>query len=183
TFLVLAGWMSVFSRSNLKRGALYAAVAGTIFLATTLVAVDAPISFGIMFCMAASTLIHIPLERIGRGIPPWLGSTLCIVTFILTFDLPRSPHPLPGLAWLGLPDATFSSGDYYPLLPYSLLYFLGAELGRWHALRHAGEEEEFPRWAYVDHVPALSWMGRHALPIYLAHQPIVLGLIILLLGG
>lgn len=34
-----------------------------------------------------------------------------------------------------------------------------------------------PAWAYANPIPALASLGRHALPFYLLHQPIILGVL------
>ena len=49
TFLLVAGMMCSFSHSNLRRSAKYGAFAIAIYLATTVAAVDDPISFGIIY--------------------------------------------------------------------------------------------------------------------------------------
>ncbi len=63
TFLLVSGWMCSFSHDNLTRSLRYLAVALVIFAATSLAAVDDPISFGIIFCIGAATLADALLER------------------------------------------------------------------------------------------------------------------------
>ena len=36
---------------------------------------------------------------------------------------------------------------------------------------------ETPKWAYANPIPALASLGRHALPFYLLHQPVILGVL------
>ena len=38
-------------------------------------------------------------------------------------------------------------------------------------------EKPAPSWAYANPLPALAGLGRHALPFYLLHQPIILGVL------
>lgn len=61
-FLALAGWMTSHSRSNLKRGLRYSLVALLIWAATTVSGVGISISYGIMYCMAVSTLLWCAIE-------------------------------------------------------------------------------------------------------------------------
>lgn len=63
-FLALAGWMTSLSKSNIRRAVIYGLTALVIWIATTVASVDTPISFGIMYCMAASTLLWWALERL-----------------------------------------------------------------------------------------------------------------------
>lgn len=66
-FLFLAGVMSSYSRNNYRRAAKYALFALAIFAVTTIAAVDDAISFGIIFCMAACTLVTAVLEPFGSA--------------------------------------------------------------------------------------------------------------------
>ena len=182
TFLFVAGCMCPLSRSNLRRALQYGAVALPIWAVTSLVAVDTPISFGIIYCMAACTLVAWALQRV-RALP--VGPAAALVLFVaflalldlrhgvvgvggLTVELPHALYETPGLAWLGLPGPGFSSGDYYPLLPFLLIYLSGAAMGTWWARRG------YPEWARQARLEPLSWVGRHALLIYVAHQPLLL---------
>lgn len=63
-FLFLAGVMSSYSRNNYRRAAKYGLFALAIFAVTAIAAVDDAISFGIIFCMAACTLVTAILETL-----------------------------------------------------------------------------------------------------------------------
>ena len=88
----------------------------------------------------------------------------------LSVGLPRGLYGGEGLAWLGLPGPSFSSGDYYPLLPYLMVYLAGTAMGSSWAARG------YPGWARRASVPALTFLGRHALAAYVIHQPVLLAL-------
>lgn len=189
TFLAVAGWMCSFSRNNLARAGRYLAVAAAIYVATSLAAVDDPINFGIIFCMGASTLVDALLEK--GGIEP--RGRVCAAVLVLCFllclsvpagslggpffsvPLPEALYRSPALAWLGFPGPGFVSGDYYPLLPFSLMYGAGIALGRW--FKGAG----YPPWVLRIRCRPLQWLGRHALAVYVIHQPLLL-LVFWLLG-
>lgn len=94
-------------------------------------------------------------------------------SFALTWGIPKVVYPLPYLAWLGFPGPGFVSGDYYPLIPFVFMYltgFFAAQAARASSL-------EAPAWAYANPIPALAVLGRHALPFYLLHQPVILGVL------
>lgn len=105
TFLALAGWMTSLSRSNLRRGCQYAAVAVAIWIATSWAAVDTPISFGIIYCMAACTLLWWCLEHaFPQALTRWRGPAafLCVVLFGVLYQVPRSRYAVgasPGWAF------------------------------------------------------------------------------------
>jgi uncharacterized membrane protein len=197
TFLLIAGVMCNYSRDNLKRSGRYLLVAALIFVATSVAKVDVPISFGIIFCMGASTLLYALLERLGLtgkregggdGVDLCLAALL-FVAFLATLKLPqgllglgpwqvmvpRGPYDSGMLDWAGFPSPTFASGDYYPVIPFSLLYLAGSHLGRV-LLRHEGIRS----WLETHGCPPLEWVGRHALWIYVLHQPLLVGVFTLL---
>ncbi len=170
TFLFLAGWMFGFSKSNLKRGIKYAIVAVVIFLVTTIAQVDIPINFGIVYCMAASTLLIYELTKTPLHMNPALGCIFCLVFFIATYQLPKGTYAIEGLAWLGIPSATFSSGDYYPLLPYTFMYALGYFSMRAYEL----SSNKYSGVPFNLTCAPLEAIGQHSLGLYLLHQPIIL---------
>lgn len=190
TFLFVAGCMCPLSRSNLRRSAEYGVVALAIWVATSVVAVDVPISFGIIYCMAACTFVAWALSRAGALPRGRLAAIVLILVFLalqdlrdgtvglgpLSVQLPEGLYETAWLAWLGLPGGSFASGDYYPVLPYLALYLAGAAMGsRW-------KERGYPRWACEARVAPLNFVGRHALIVYIAHQPVILGLSALIAG-
>jgi len=212
-FLLIAGIMCSYSRNNLKRALKYLFVAAAIWIATTLIAVDTPISYGIIYCMGFSSLLAWPLEilfhdnrdarstelddRISRAKNGPKSKRLAIVAatlflaFLLTLDVPQGrlglgifggPYiELPSglytteaLNWLGFPGPSFASGDFYPPIPYSLLFLVGTTLGLITKLHGV------PSILKKIHCTPLEWIGRHALEIYVVHQPIVLALLTLI---
>lgn len=182
SFIFIAGCMCALSRNNLKRGGVYALFAVGIFVVTSVAAVDVPISFGVIYCMAACTLVEWALERLGARPCGYVAAALLFAAFILLLGLPEGTvgigplaAPVPRVlystewfSWLGLPGPHFSSGDYYPLLPYLLLYLTGTACGTlWH-------QRGYPRWAYANVARPLQLVGRHALLVYVIHQPVLL---------
>lgn len=188
TFLLLAGVMCSLSRNNLKRAGKYAAFAVSIFVVTSIASVDAPISFGIIYCMAFSTFLFWLLQTLGISPKGPIAAITFFALFLLAYNVPRGfvgfapmSMPLPRalydsnlLSCLGFPGPEFISSDYYPPLPFSLLYLCGSSMGCW------WHERGFPKlfWAYG--CPPLELIGRHSLLVYAIHQPVLLGLVQLL---
>lgn len=175
-FLALAGWMTSHSRSNLKRGLRYSLVALLIWAATAVSGVGTSISYGIMYCMAASTLLWCVMDKFAPRLTterPSVCAALLLLAFTALYMVPRSSYPIEGFAWLGFPGPEFRSGDYYPIIPFSLLLLSSAFASR--GFTRSGRK--VPAWMYRGIFPPLAFVGRHALAIYVMHQPIALATI------
>lgn len=174
-FILLSGASSSISRSNLRRGLELAAVAAGVSLVTWIGNHDAFIVFGILHCLAACTLLYALLRpaisRIPDRIQPWLWVILTVVTFVLT-DVVRTD--VPGFWIFGFPTADFFSADYFPLLPWIFVYLFGAWAGP------AIFGRRLPAWFYEIRCAWLAYIGRHSLIIYLAHQPVILGVMLVI---
>lgn len=192
TFLLLAGLMCVLSRSNAQRALRYGLFAAALFVITTLAAVDTPISFGVIFCMAASTALYEVLDRLHCAPRGYSAAALLGLAFILCLELPHGVIGLPAwgfvvklpsawysldaLSFLGFMGPHFASGDYYPLLPYSLLFLAGSALGA------QGKKYGWPRLMYALRCTPLNIAGRYPLWIYALHQPLLLLVFSLVFG-
>lgn len=82
----------------------------------------------------------------------------------------QTPH-----LWLfGFTTPDFASADYFPLLPWFFVFLLGTWAGRY---VKAGR---LPQWFYTTKAPRLALVGRHALLLYVLHQPLLYALTMLL---
>ena len=183
SFLLIAGIMCTFSRNNFKRAAVYLGVAAAVYVVTSMVDKSVEISFGIIYCMGFCTLVAACLLALGfkpKGVA-WAIAFFVIFLLLLELpsgrisffgmdiaDVPRAPYLSGNFSWLGFPGPDFISADYYPPLPYLFLYLTGWSLGL--VLKDRGYPE--PVWLFS--IPALETVGRYALPIYAAHQPVLL---------
>ena len=189
-FIFIAGISSNLTHSNLVRGVKLLGVALLVTLATAIAVPDELIVFGILHflsvCMIAFGLLQLLRRRLRRTEEPpfrlW-PVVVCAVLFIVTRYLASGYLQIPFVlrvflpsgwyqAWLaplGLPGPGFSSADYFPLLPWCFVFAAGTVVGR---LAKAGK---FPAWTYPSRVPFFSFLGRHALLIYVLHQPVIYG--------
>lgn len=156
--------------------------AALLVSAATLVALgDDFVRFGILHCIAAAMFLGPALVRLGPWLLPLAAAVLWAGLWASRLDPVAGPWLLP----LGVPSRGGAGVDWYPLLPWLAPFLAGLWLGR--VLYPGGERG---RWAagWPEGGPwagRLGAPGRHALPIYLLHQPVLLVLVagILLLAG
>ena len=186
SLIFLAGISCLLTRSNLRRGLKTFALGMALTLGTFLAMPDQLIAFGILHFMGAAMLLFALLRPLLDKIADKTGLWLCLVLFVLTKNIYYGnvgiPYlwelPLPGVFYsskllfpLGLPHPTFYSADYFPLIPWAFLFLAGSFMGR------KIPQKKVPAFAQKSRLPALAFLGRHTLVIYLAHQPLVFALL------
>ncbi len=172
-FILLSGMSCYFARSNVARGLKTWACA--IAVSVVMYFAGYPVWFGILHFLGTAMLLYAalqkPLQLLLNRAQPWVYGAMFIASYCwlpIERQLPKWTLPL-GLGYTGI-----QSWDFFPLLPWFFLFLLGTWLGRQVVYNR------FPRWFYTFHMPVLPWIGRHTLIIYLAHQPVVLGILELL---
>lgn len=178
TFLALVGVSLVLATRGgfrlapfLRRLAIIIAAAGLVSLGTYWFLPQAFVFFGILHAIAVSSILALAFLRA----PVWL--TILVAVFFLA-----APHFLasptfdaPGWLWLGLATDPPPTIDYVPIFPWFGAVLLGVAAGRM-LVAHPGGW--FGAWRASG--PAgrfLVLAGRWSLPIYLIHQPILLGIL------
>ncbi len=130
--------------------------------------------FGILHLLGAATILAYPFLR-----SRWaclVGGILVIVAgaYLTSIEIPS-----PWLLWLGVDQFAYFPVDWYPIFPWFGVALVGAFLG--FSLYPEGVRGfDLPDWSPAVLVRGLSFLGRHSLIIYLVHQPILMGLLILL---
>jgi len=171
SFILVSGMVVRCSRSPLRRGFFLFCAGLLVSVITTLAGL--PVQFGILqllgVCMMLCGAFGEKARRRGNA------GTVCLLlalfaAFLLLTD--RIEVDIKYLYPLGLRTGDFYSADYYPLLPWGILFLLGGELGE--ILKDQMGKNTLPGW--------LTFPGRHSLLIYLLHQPILYGLCWLLYG-
>jgi uncharacterized membrane protein len=80
------------------------------------------------------------------------------------------------LNWLGWITHKPITEDYVPVFPWLGVLWWGVAAGTW-------VQRQRPQWLRAEAVGALrplAWLGRHSLPWYMLHQPVLLGALALL---
>ncbi len=132
--------------------------------------------------------ISVPTESLIR--PFKSKDIICIIVYLILFALtkhvpngyigtryhalmylPEALYRFPVLTPLGLPTADFTSGDYFPVIPWIFLYMTGYHLSDFlfsnPVIKKAGSKK----------IPVLSWLGTKSLLVYIIHQPVCYGII------
>ncbi|MCL2365757.1 MAG: DUF1624 domain-containing protein [Oscillospiraceae bacterium] len=176
-FIFLSGISSRFSRSNIKRGLIALGLSAVITAATAFMGM--PIWWGVLhllgFSMLFFGLTHRLWDLIPNKISPFIWITLIIAGAVLTNHITIiCPHPWlrPLISVLGWRQIGFVSYDYFPIIPWLFVFLLGTCAGIY------VRDRALPEWFYEYKVPLFPKIGRHALLIYIIHQPILYGLVI-----
>lgn len=192
-FIFLSGFCFRLSRHPVRHGLIVLGAGVAVTAGTWLFMPSERILFGVLYLLGLSGLIQCGVwalwGRLGyRPFPAWLGLALSLGAFILFRDVPKGwigfeglrLCPLPealysvgGLAVLGFPGPGFWSSDYFPLVPWFFLYLGGYFLWRLIGPRSKVMARLKPG------VGPLAFVGRHSLIIYLLHQPILMGIFLL----
>ncbi len=159
-------------RRHLRRVGQVAAAALLVSVVTRVALGDDWVRFGILHCIAVAMLIGPLLVRLR-----WANAVLAAGALVLGLVLrDATPSDVPGLLVLGVPAPGGAGVDWYPLFPWLAPVLLGLAVGA--ALYPEGRRGPWgrrlpePRWAGPAGLP-----GRHALPIYLVHQPVLIPLV------
>jgi uncharacterized membrane protein len=160
---------------NLRRGMNIFLIGMGITLVSWFLIPDEFILFGVLHCIGLSIALSPLFLGLGRANLP-LGAGIILLAPLI--DAVTGPL---ALAWLGIHPADFASLDYVPLVPWLGVFLVGMGLG---ALLYPGGERGFPaRTGERAGLGPVTLLGRHSLPIYLVHVPVILLILALLVPG
>ena len=172
SFIILAGISSCFSRNNLKRGALVFVCGLIVSLGSAIAGVT--IRFGVLELLGSSMMLYAVfgkyINKLGAALP-----IVCVPVFAAGYYVYRNVYvTIPWLYPFGLRTETFVSADYFPLWPWFFLFLIGTYIGR---KVRSGERKP---WMEKKYSKVLTVPGKHTLLIYMAHQPILYGITMLM---
>ena len=179
SFLFLAGaGLALAARDGLNSHAFWrrlwmiSAAAAGVSGATYLLFPDNFIFFGILHCIALSSLLALPLLRA----PLWLAALVAAAALVAPLLIEWPLLDAPAFWWLGLGTREPVSNDWRPLLPYFGVVLMGIISTR--LLLARGLPAWLTQWrAQASASRALVWGGRHSLLVYLVHQPVFLAVL------
>lgn len=179
-FVVLSGLCVTLGRRSFRRGVI---VLGCGLLVTgvtyglKLVGLDngsISIWFGVLHLLGVCMILWPLLKRM----PTWLLAVWGLALVVAGYAI--ADTVITDNVWLyplGFRVYGLGSGDYFPLMPNLGWFLLGAVLGR---TLYRKQTTLLPRVNYrCRPIWFLCWCGRHSLWIYLVHQPLLYGLLML----
>ena len=181
SFILIAGTMCRFSHNNLRRGARTFLCGMLVTAVTALVMPSQLILFGILHCLGVAMMLYPLLAPLVERLPVWAGVLLSAALYLLTagigqrsaglWSLYRPPAGCPLRLWFSLPagaaPAHLRLGRLLPTAAVDLP-LPGRRLPRWLVQKRTGTGDLLP----LPPARRSSGWGRHALPIYLLHQPL-----------
>jgi uncharacterized membrane protein len=183
TFLTLVGISLVISdskrqdaprfRKYLLRGAKVFGLGMIITLVTYLALGRSYVFFGILHLIGFSIVAAYPFLPYRCR---WVSLLLGIVIIAAGSTLNRQTATTPWFIWLGVNERSRSMVDWYPVLPWFGMVLVGIWLG--HTLYTGGQRRfTLPDWSGAPVIRQFATLGRHALLIYLVHQPVLMGIL------
>ena len=155
----------------LRRLAVRMAAALAITLVTCIAFPQIFVYFGILHAIAMASVVGAFVLRL----QPSAIAALGIAAWALGFSWTSADFDPRWLAWTGFAASPPSSDDFVPVFPWVGLTLLGMA-GTKLALARGWVHRARPMTGPV--ARSLGWLGRHSLPIYLIHQPLLLGVLI-----
>lgn len=177
-FLLIAG-MSLYLahgqanrwHSFLKRWAMIVASAALVTVATYFAMGPYFIFFGILHCIALSSLIGLLFLRL----PAPMTLLIALLVALAPSYLRSTAFDAPWLLWTGLSVRPVYSVDFEPIFPWLAPVLAGVALARIASCAGLWDRLHTPDPGAALRV--LAWPGRHSLIIYLIHQPILIGIV------
>lgn len=183
-FIIISGVCSRLSRNTIKRGflVLLCSVAVTVVTAVIMPLFGfggAEIYFGILHCLGLCMIITGILMPVIKKVNYKIAAVVCAVLFAVSYntesghilfgliDLPQSLYTTNILAPLGFHNSLFYSADYFPLIPWIFMFLFGAFSAR------PVLDGKLSECMYKKRSRFLSFVGKNSLWIYLAHQPVI----------
>lgn len=181
-FLLISGICVTLGSHPVRRGLIVfacgllcsAVTAGMYFL--NMADKSIIIYFGVLHCLGVCMLLWPLFKRL----PVWalglLGPGLTVLGLWISGNVVVD---FPWLIPLGLVPGDFASSDYFPLLSNLGFFLVGACLGK---TLYRKKETLLPRVNPANPVLAFfTRLGKWSLPVYLLHQPVITGLLYLIL--
>ncbi len=169
--LVIAHGHGFRRKSWLKRLGVIAVAALLVSGATYVAFPERYIYFGILHCIAASSLIGAGLLRA----PAWGLFALAFAVLAVSEIWGARLLASHALAWTGLALPARPSLDFLPLVPWMAAFLAGMGFAKACPVRAHDlpiRSGSAARW-----LTSLTWPGRHSLTVYLLHQPVLLAIL------
>lgn len=132
---------------------------------------EAFIFYGILHSIAVASVAGLLFLRLPV---PILAATAAVVALLPGFYR-SAVFDAPWLVWTGLAERVPRSLDFEPFFPWFAPFLAGMALARLPAT--AGLWDALRTRPLIQTGHRAAWLGGHSLVFYLAHQPVLLGLL------
>jgi uncharacterized membrane protein len=159
------------------RGILIFAFGCCISAISLVVIPDKPVTFGVLHCIGLSMIVGAFMVKLDKRLLFSLSlPIIALGKLISEFRVP-SPNYLQLIVGFHQPYLERYTVDYFPMLPWFGIMVFGMALC---GVLYKDGARQFPFPDISRYVPVrlASWLGRHSLTIYLAHQPVIAGTIL-----
>lgn len=160
-------WSSFWRRFGILVACALLVTAGTYWMFP-----DYFVFFGVLHAIALFSLMGLAFLRL----PPWLVAALGVAVIAANFLYNDPVFSSRELGWIGFWPNSPPTSDVVPIFPWFGVVLLGIAAMRLilatplaEDLGHFRSEEPLAR--------GLAFMGRWSLPIYVAHQPLIIGVL------
>ena len=184
-FVVLSGVCVTLGSKSVRRGLIVFAC-GMLITAVTygmyrlgMSGADVVVKFGVLHLLGVCMLVYPAFKKLPPAALALLGLAIAITGYAIRGIIVPQRWLFP----LGLTYEGFTSSDYFPLFPQLGYFLIGAAIGK---TAYREKKTLLPgSFQKTGIARFFCWCGRQSLFIYLLHQPIVYGLLelVLLLRG
>lgn len=178
-FILLSGLCATLGSRSGRRGTIVFCCGLLITLVTAIgtklgyLSDGLVVRFGILHLLGLCMLLYALFRRLPTVWLALLGAAFLLLGYYFSTLTIESGWLFP----LGLTNAQFSSGDYFPLLPHLGWFLLGVVLGR---TLYRNRRSLLPRVPEnLAPLRLLRFCGRYSLQLYLLHQPVFIGVLLL----
>ena len=180
-FVVLSGLCATLGSRSFRRGLLVFGCGMVISFATVamvklgMAGESMIIWFGVLHLLGFSMMVWPLFQKL----PVWLLAILGIAIVMQGYYFNTIRVEPRWLFPLGLRRVGFATADYFPIFPEFGWFLLGAVLGKTVYRKKQTLLPRFP--AEAAPIRFFRWCGTHSLWIYLLHQPVIYGVLQLIL--
>lgn len=190
-FVLLSGFCWSFGRKKWKRGLLVFCAGAAVSLVTLIVMPKNRVVFGVLTMLGSCMLLMIPLEKILCKVKPYVGMVVFLFLFLYTRNiyhgyvgwkdfgyvrLPQEWYANLFTTFWGLKEKDFVSMDYFSMIPWMFLFISG------YFLKRIFVQNGWMNALKIGKVKPLEILGRNALLVYMLHQPLVYGVLMVVYG-
>lgn len=171
-FMLISGISSSFSKSNIKRGIKIFAIAMAITIVTHLFDPAFGIKFGILHFFGIAMILFPLFKPLNKYWLVVIGTLIIAAGSYMSGVRVQTEFLFP----IGLISRDFVSSDYYPLFPWLGVFLYGIAIGK--VLYK--EKKSLLKFSIKDNF--ISFAGKYTLTVYVAHQPVILLVLSLIMG-